>query len=398
MRVAHVLDAMGGGTKKHIELLIAGQMARGVDVTLALPLSREFSARSALMDYAFPAAMRARGVRVEQFPFVHGRIAPREDLACVVALVRFFRRERLDVVHTHSAKAGMLGRVAAAVARTSAIVHTPYSLPFRQEEAQGARYWLYYALERMAGAVTDVMIATSRGEQAEILRAALVPPERVRLVPNCFDLHRYEYAFDGRAAAKTKLGFDTDRFVIGTVARLSPQKDIGTLVSAAAAIRDRGVNIQVVIVGDGEQKAAIEQQIRALGLTNQFLLTGARSDYRDFVNAFDVFAFPSLWEGLPYAPLEAMAVGTPIVATAAVGTTDLVEDGVTGLLVPLRDAGAFAAAVMRLLAQPALARSLAERGRRFVESRFGAEEPVTSTLKAYEDAIARRAGTAGSRM
>src|SRR6266403_2100561 len=139
MRVLHLLEAMGGGTKKHVQLLIAGLMDQGVEVVLALPYERPFDARSPLMDYSFPDYMRSRGIRVDQFNLTHGRITPFADLRALVELVRHLRRNRFDVLHTHSAKAGTLGRVAARIVGVPAVIHTPYSVPFRSELNQGAR-------------------------------------------------------------------------------------------------------------------------------------------------------------------------------------------------------------------------------------------------------------------
>jgi glycosyltransferase involved in cell wall biosynthesis len=387
MRVLHLLEAMGGGTKKHVQLLIAGTIERGVEVVLAVPYPRPFEAKSALMDYSFPDFMRSQGVRVDEFHITHGRIAPVSDLRAFFQLLRYFKRNRFDVVHTHSAKAGVLGRMAAHFAGVPVIVHTPYSLPFRQELNQGASYWLYYLIEKILGRWTDVMIATSKAEYREISDSGIIALDRVPLIHNCVDLGSYTYQYDSRAKSKSDLGWPADQPVVGTVARISPQKGIQTLLESAPLVREQIPNVRFVIVGEGELRAEIEERMLALGLNGTWTMVGQRDDYLRFLRAFDVFAFPSLWEGLPYAPIEAMAVGTPVVATAVAGTTDLVSHEETGLLVPARDEKSLAEAIVRVLTNDDLARQLADRGRSFVAASFNEEKPVEQTLEAYRQAL-----------
>ncbi len=390
MRVLHVLEAMGGGTKKHVQLLTRGLEARNVKVALALPYPQPFDPRSALMDYSFPDLMRSLGLRVEQFHVIHGIISPRTDLRALRELTQFLRRERFEVVHTHSAKAGVLGRVAARLVGTPAVVHTPYSLPFRRELIQGSRYWLYYGLERLLGQWTDAMIATSHAERREIIGSRIIDAKRVFLIYNCFDLDKYEYAFEQRAFSKRRLGWVETQPVVGTVARLSPQKGIQTLVESAARVRIQIPGVRFVIIGEGELRAELEQRAQALDLNGTWIMAGKRDDYLEFIHAFDVFAFPSLWEGLPYAPIEAMAAGTPVVATAAVGTTDLVRHGETGLLVPVQDDAAMAQAIVRVLTDTRLARGLAEKARQFIECNFNVEQPIDQTLSVYQQILKRK--------
>jgi len=391
MRILHILESMGGGTKKHVQLLVEGLRTHGIEVVLALPHRQPYEAHSALMDYTFPDTMRAKGVSVEQFHMIHGRISPRDDIWALGELVAFLRRSRFDVVHTHSAKAGVLGRLAARLSGVPVIVHTPYSLPFRKELQQGRRYYLYYMLEKLLGQITDVMIATSRAELAEFTESKIISPNRIQLITNCFDLDNYPWSFDERADAKRLMGWPVDQPVIGTVARLSPQKGMHTLVKAAQIICTHLPQARFIIVGEGELRNDLARQAQSLGLSNdQWVMVGKRDDYLKYMRAFDIFAFPSLWEGLPYAPIEAMAVGTPVIATAVSGTTDLVTHSQNGLLVSAQNGTAMAHAILLALNYPTLARGLAIRGRQFVEEHFNSEKPVNQTLTAYREALRGR--------
>lgn len=384
MRVLHLLDAIGGGTKKHVQLLIAGLVEHGVDVVLGVPHRRPFEPRSALLDYSFPEFMRSSGIEVQEFHLTHGRITPFSDVRALAELVRYLRRDHVDIVHTHSAKAGALGRAAARFARVQGIVHTPYSVPFRRELKQGGRYWLYYLIEKMLGRATDAMIATSKAEYREIAASGIIKTSRIALIHNCLDLGNYDYEYDRRAANKRDLGWIEGRPVVGTVARLTPQKGIQTLLESARLVREQIPDVNFVIVGDGELRREIEARASALGLNGTWTMVGQRDDYLRYLRAFDVFAFPSLWEGLPYAPIEAMAVGTPVVATSVVGNTDLVSHEETGLLVPAQDEKAMAQAIVRVLRDSDLARKLADRSRSFIETNFSGEGPVVQTLDLYK--------------
>jgi glycosyltransferase involved in cell wall biosynthesis len=378
---------MGGGTKKHVQLLVTGLIDAGVDVVLALPYERPFDLHSPLMDYSFPAYMQSRGVRVDRFHLRHGRIAPFADLRGLAELVLYLRRNRFDVVHTHSAKAGTLGRVAARLAQVPAVVHTPYSVPFRRELNQGRRYWLYYSIEKTLGSWTDVMIATSKAEYREITESGIIDGDRLELIHNCLDLENYSFDYDHRCASKRELGWPEQQPVVGTVGRLAPQKGIETLLESSPLVREQLPDVRFVIVGDGELRSKIEQRAATLNLNGTWKIMGQRDDYLRFMRAFDVFAFPSLWEGLPYAPIEAMAVGTPVVATSVIGNTDLIVHEDTGLLVGMQDHQSMADAIVRVLRDRELARRLALRGRAFVEEKFNTARPVMETLTAYEKVL-----------
>jgi glycosyltransferase involved in cell wall biosynthesis len=201
-------------------------------------------------------------------------------------------------------------------------------------------------------------------------------------------LENYTYQYDSRAQNKRDLGWPEDQPVVGTIARISPQKGIQTLLESASLVREQIPNVRFVIVGEGELRPEIEERMAALGLNGTWTMVGQRDDYLRFLRAFDVFAFPSLWEGLPYAPIEAMAVGTPVVATSVSGTTDLVSHEETGLLVPAQDESSLAEAIVSVLTNDDLARQLARRGRSFIETNFNAARPVEQTIEVYRQALA----------
>src|SRR5262249_35190033 len=157
------------------------------------------------------------------------------------------------------------------------------------------------------------------------------------------------FDYEHRSASKRELGWPEEQPVVGTVGRLATQKGIETLLESSPLVREQIPDVRFVIVGDGELRSRIEQRATTLSLEGAWKIIGQGDDYLRYLRAFDVFAFPSLWEGPPYAPIEAMAVGTPVVATSVIGNTDLIAHEDTGLLVGMQDHQSMADAIVRVL-------------------------------------------------
>jgi glycosyltransferase involved in cell wall biosynthesis len=272
----------------------------------------------------------------------------------VGALTRLLRRLRPRVVHVTDVWPQAL--VAARLARVPRLLVTHHTPELPRRDNLAGRAW-----QRLGWAMRPDVIYTSEADRERDGRA----PSHV--VPLGIDLERFAAA----GPALRKHGP-----IVGNVARLAPQKDHATLLEAARILGD----VRFVIVGDGELREELER--RAHGLPVE--LTGARDDVPELLASFDVFAFPSLFEGLCLAVIEAQAAGVPVVATPVGGIRETVVDGETGLLVPPRDPAALAAAIRRLLDDRDLARRLAEEARRHVRARYSEERMVEVTLGLYE--------------
>jgi len=272
----------------------------------------------------------------------------------VVTLTRLLRRLRPRVVHVTDVWPQAL--VAARLARVPRLLVTHHTPELPRSDNLAGRAW-----QRLGWAARPEVIYTSEADRERDGR------EPSHVVPLGIDLERF-------AAAEPALRKDGP--VVGNVARLAPQKDHATLLEAARLLGD----VRFVIVGDGELREELER--RADGLPVE--LTGARDDVPELLASFDVFAFPSLFEGLCLAVIEAQAAGVPVVATPVGGIRETVVDGETGLLVPTRDPAALAAAIRRLLDEPDLARRLAAEARRRVRERYSEQRMVELTLGLYE--------------
>jgi glycosyltransferase involved in cell wall biosynthesis len=294
----------------------------------------------------FRKALEAEGVAVVDVPMARS-ISPLSDARSVMALHRTFRQLRPDVVHTHTSKAGFLGRLAARLAGVPTVFHTMHEPP--HNAASGAALRLAYIwLERLAARWADHIITVSYANEREIQRTRLVEMAKLTVIREGLDLSRYPRATDARAAVRS-LGLPDDALVVGTVGRLETAKGHRYLIEAVPQVLAQVPRARFVFVGSGVLHDALRQQVRVAGLSEHILFTGFRDDMLELMQGFDLFVLPSLWEGLGIVLLEAMAYSRAVVASAVGGVQDVVVPPETGLLVPPRQPAALAAAMVRLL-------------------------------------------------
>jgi glycosyltransferase involved in cell wall biosynthesis len=294
-------------------------------------------------------------------------------------------RGRYDVVHTHSSKAGFLGRFAARIARVPAVVHTPHGYYFLNEP-HGRKRSFYLSLERLAGLVaTDCLIALSSTELSETIDNRIISRRKIALIENGIQVPEPRRS-ETIARVRDSLAPGAS-CIAGTVARITPQKGPFDFVRAARSLVDAVPGVHLLWCGDGEMRAEVQALARELGVADRIHFLGFRTDVMDVMAAMDLFVLTSHWEGLPYTVLDAMALQKPVVATAAVGTRDIVQDGVTGLLVPVGDHVAAARAAARVLSSPVEAESMGKAGKEVILSRFSQEAMVKRTGQLYVDLV-----------
>lgn len=316
----------------------------------------------------------AAGLEVITEPALHRAIDPRRDLRALGTLGDVLRARSFDVVHTHTAKAGVIGRMAARRAGVPRIVHTYHGFPFHEFQSP-VRRGAYVAVERRLGRITDVALCVGAGVAVEAIRRGLVAPERVRTIGVAVESGSgagpaaAAGAGGARERARHALGIPAGATVIGCVGRLSYQKAPEDFVAAIRAVGRPGVT--GVWIGGGELAGRIGRLAAGSAAGPPVVLAGERSDVPGLLPAFDVFLLPSRYEGLPTVLVEAMACGIPVVATAVNAVSDVVVPGQTGLLVPPRRPDLMAAAVRYLLDRPAIAAQMAETARVRLGDRFG---------------------------
>ena len=373
MRVAEILEATIGGTRRHL-LDLATHLDRAqFDLELICSTERDPGFRDEL------ESLRAAGVGVTIVPMARS-ISPWRDWRAYRLLKRRLREGRFGLVHTHSSKAGFLGRLAA-YRLGIPIVHTPHAFAF-QSGAGRLQRWLYRTLERWAARWCEAIIAVSPGERQAALYAGICAPGKLRLIPNGVDLAWLDAQFD-RAAARRELGLADSHLAVGSIGRLTSQKGYRYLIEAARLVAREIPNVRFPIIGEGEEHRALESLIGDRGLGEFVRLLGHRDQAASLCAGFDLFVLPSLWEGAPYALLEAMAAGLPVVATRVAGNADLVVEGKTGLLVPPRDPPALARAIAELLRDPVRRAMIGRRGREQVERNCSLAEQIAATERLY---------------
>jgi glycosyltransferase involved in cell wall biosynthesis len=348
VKILHVDTAAGWrGGQNQVLLTARGMAARGHQVTLACR-----------GDGILEDSARSAGLDVHAFPF-RGDWSP----SATLGLARLARRDPPDVVHAHDPHA--LAAVLVVGAPRVGSRRVDFALQGR------ASRWKYSRCERII-AVSDAVAA--------VLRRDGVAPDRVRVVYEGVPDRRPE---PGGRAMLESLGVPMTALVVGSVAALADHKDHKTLLSSAAEVTARVPAAHFVIVGDGERKADLHAQAAALGLQGRVFFTGFRQDLDRLIPAFDVFCLSSKMEGLGTSLLDAMCFARPVVATAAGGIPEAVEDGVTGRVVPVQDPAALAAALVAVLLDRSERERLGTAGRRRFEARFSADRMVDATLAVY---------------
>jgi len=328
---------------------------------------------------------RAAGLEVVVEPSLRAPIRPASDLRALRRLQGLLAGRAFDVVHTHCAKGGAVGRLAAHRAGAGKIVHTYHGFPFHPFQPRGLRE-AYIAIERRLGRITDLALCVGSGVAAEAVRRELIAPDRVQTIGVCVDgpgrtrASRAAGTPAARRRARGLLGLHEAGPVVGAVGRLTYQKAPEDLV-AALGILGRP-EVTGVWAGSGELTRNV-RQAAARTLPGRFVLTGERADILDILPAFDVLALPSRYEGLPTVVVEAMICGVPVVATAVNAVPDLVVPGETGLLVPPRRPARLAAAIGRLLDSPEEAAALAGAARDRVAGRYDRMATRNALMKAY---------------
>ena len=320
------------------------------------------------------AQARVAGVHTVEIRHMRERISPWHDLRACQELVALIRRERFTVVHTHCSKAGLIARVAARLAGTPVVVHTFHILA-AHDGLSPLRRRVYLALERRVRRFAHHYVAVAPRLARQAVEQRVAPPGRVTVVPSAVDLSSIPTADDVRVRAT--LGIAEHAQVVGTVGRIVAQKAPLDFVRMSALVHLQHPGAVFVMVGDTTlESGGLEEQTRreADRLGVPILFTGFREDAPRVAATFDVYVVPSRHEGLGRALTEAMASGRPVVATAVNGVPDLVEPGVTGLLVAPGDVDGLAEATMWMLRHPEDARLMGTQARERVRSHFSPEE------------------------
>lgn len=382
IRVAHLITRLcqGGAQENTFHTVRLANTARfEVDLISGPTHGPEGSIEDAIADAHIP---------VQREPWLVRQPAPVRDYLTYYRLLARFKQRRYHIVHAHTSKAGILGRMAALRAGVPVIVHTPHGNVFHGYFNRPLTK-AFVALERKCARFTDRIIELTSGGVEEHLAERIGRREQFRVIFSGIDLAPFTSARARRMETRAALGVAPDEILVGGVGRLEPVKGFPYFVEAAAAIAQAAPNARFVLAGDGSQAAALQAQAAPLGSRFQFL--GRRADVPDLMAAFDVLVVPSVNEGMGRVLLEAGAAGTPAVASAVGGIPDVVDDGETGLLTPPRDPQAMAADVLRLVQDAGLRRALGDQALAKVVPHYSLEAMVARIEALYEEVLDEKA-------
>jgi glycosyltransferase involved in cell wall biosynthesis len=302
---------------------------------------------------------RRRGIEVRIVEDLVRPISPVRDAAAFARLRGIFESDRPDIVHTHTSKAGIVGRAAAWAARVPFVVHTNHGLPFYDYQPAPTRL-LYWTLEKIASGVTDRIVCVGEEMRKKSLAAGLGRPAKFEVVYNGFETEQFLEA----SSCRECLGIPADAVVLGIVSRMAQHKGHRFLVEAAPP------GAHLLFVGDGEERESLQRLVAERGVKATFAGHVPPEAVPDLIASMDVLVHPSIWEGLPRAAVEALLVGRPVVAFDCDGAREVVIDGVTGRLVPPKSVEGLSSAIRELLARSDRGRSMGLAGRERVLARF----------------------------
>jgi len=336
-------------------------------------------------------AVRARGLRHVEVPSLSRNVNPAADRAAWTELCQLFTKERPDIVHTHNPKPGVLGRVAARRSGVPIVVNTVHGL-YAQPSDSLARRVPVFAAERFAAAFSDAELVQNP-EDVALLRSLRVPSQRIHLLGNGIDLDHFSASRvepQSSRALRYTLGIAPSTPIVGVVGRLVWEKGYRELFDAVKLLRRRSSNdFAVVVVGpaEPEKSGAVDEdsiaEMTSLGV--HFL--GSRTDVNVLLSLFDLFVLPSHREGYPRSAMEASAMGLPVIATDIRGCRQVVDVGVSGLLVPVGDHAALAGAIESLLANPLRRKQLGGAAIRRAHAEFDHNRVISRTLGVYRSLL-----------
>jgi glycosyltransferase involved in cell wall biosynthesis len=377
-----------GGPALHVAYLTAGLADRGYETTLV-------AGTLARGEESMASVSEARGVRIETLPALHREIGPLRDVQAILRLARLIKEVRPTILHTHTAKAGAVGRIAALLAgsaRPPVVVHT-----FHGHVLRGYFNPLttlgFRTLERWLARVTTALVAVSPEVRDDLVKLRVAPASKFTVVRLGIELDERTGSDDDiRAETRRQLGVAQDAFVVGWVGRMTAVKRTDDVVRALRGLVDRGVDAYLCLVGDGPDRDHLERYAHELGVVKRCLFVGYQEDVARFYSAIDALLLPSVNEGTPVSVIEALAAQRPAVATRVGGTPDVIRDGVDGFLVEVGDADALSERLAELANDPERRARMGAAGRERVLGRYAVERLVDDIDRLYRSLLDARAG------
>ena len=373
--------------KKILHICTVGITARA----FLLPIFKKLQSEGYDLTFACTDDADARFVESQGVPFfpvkISRKISP-TDLFAIFKLYKFIKKNNFDVVNTHTAKAGFVGRTAAWLARSPLIIHTAHGLVVH-ENLSRLKKFIYKFLEKWIGKKTDAFIVVTDKVGEELVKAGIAEKNKIHRIYNGIDLEKFAAVKNiSRENLKQKFKISNNDFIIGTLSRLVSDKGLEDLISAFKIIREKNPKTKLVVAGDGPLKNSLIQLAENLGIKNYVFFIGWQDDVPGTLALFDVFCLPTLREGFGYVFLEAQAAGIPVVATKIEPLTETMQDGISALLVPTRSPEEIASAILKIIEDEQLKKTLIENGNKNVGERFNQKDQLNQITELYNKLLA----------
>jgi len=378
IKILYILEATSGGTQKHV-IDIAKKIDKSefqIDIIYSTSRNKHFIEESS-------------GIFNKLYGLPFERSASFSDVSNILRIRKIINQNDYDIVHCHSTKAGLVGRVAAFLSSHPNVIYSPHGFMFCDTRIKMRRL-LYLYLEKYLGYLTNKLVAVSGSERDLALEHNIVPNNKIVTLYNSIDPSDFD-DFNYVNKVPEKLLQNNSEIILGTVGRLYYQKDPKTLIKSFRLINDRFPNTKLIIVGDGPLEDECRQLINELNLQDRIELAGYQKNSKAYYKIFDIFLLSSHYEGLPYALLEAMIMGIPSVGTDVVGIKDLIVHGETGYLAKEEDHVGFAKAVINLLENPALLSAFSENAKRITKTNYNFNDGIKEYQEFYTSQCLRTA-------
>ena len=332
--------------------------------------------------------VRQRGIPLTILPDLLRQISPLHDLKALWKMKRFIQLGDYKIVHTHSSKAGILGRLAARLAKTPLIVHTVHGWSFHDYMPSVIR-WIYILLERWIARFTDILVVVTERDIEKGLQAGIGRREQYRRIRSSIPLDEFDPRLFDRQAVRQELNLPADAVVIGNVGRFSAQKNPLDWVCVAGWIGRACPQARFLLVGDGPLRSHVEAALQQADIAGRTTLTGLRRDVPRMLAAMDIFLLTSLWEGLPRVVPQAMAMGLPVVANRADGVTEAIQDGSNGFLCSPGEIEQMAEYCIELAHHPLKRQEMGCRGQAYVLKEFDLRKMITNLEALYDELLTK---------
>ena len=329
--------------------------------------------------------MNIDGLDIIHLPYLKRKINIVNDTISLFQLYRFIKKNSYDIVHTHSTKSGVLGRIAAKLAKTPVIIHTVHGFAFH-DFMSAVLHKIYTLLEKCMNLITDHLITVSTLNGKKMISLNLARSEDITNVYSGIDLEKFEQDSDG-AFIRDELGIDQDMRLVGFIGRFSHQKDPLCLLKAVKRTVKECLNVHFLLVGGGELKSEMVDFISQNDLGKIVTVWDFRQDINNILNALDLFVISSIYEGLGRSLTEAMAKGIPVVATAVEGVPEIVQHNATGRLVPPRNSKELSKMIIRALENKPQSLYMAVKGKKWVYEKFSVDKMVKDIDNVYQRLI-----------